>query len=64
LYEPHPTKPDTWLYRGRTDELLVLSNGEKVRPLAMEAIINSHSEVSACLMVSAYLTYPWAHAGR
>lgn len=51
LYEPHPTKPDTWLYKGRTDELLVLSNGEKVRPLSMEAIINSHPEVSSCLMV-------------
>jgi hypothetical protein len=57
LYEPHPTKPDLWLYKGRTDELLVLANGEKVRPLAMEAIINSHPEVSACLVVSAPLQY-------
>ncbi|KAK2612056.1 hypothetical protein QQS21_001905 [Conoideocrella luteorostrata] len=51
LYEPHPNKPDLWVYRGRTDDLLVMSNGEKVRPLAMEAIINSHPAVSACLMV-------------
>lgn len=57
LYEPHPTKADLWIYRGRTDELLVLSNGEKVRPLAMEAIINSHPEVSACLMVSGPIYY-------
>lgn len=32
--------------------MLVLSNGEKVRPVAMEAIINSHPAVSSCLMVS------------
>ncbi|KAI0429011.1 L-aminoadipate-semialdehyde dehydrogenase [Xylaria sp. FL1042] len=58
LYEPHPTKPDMWLYRGRTDELLVMSNGEKIRPLAMEAIINSHPEVSACLMIGTGYTMP------
>jgi long-subunit acyl-CoA synthetase (AMP-forming) len=32
--------------------MLVLSNGEKVRPVAMEAIINGHPAVSACLIVS------------
>lgn len=52
LYAPHPTKPNLWIYRGRTDDMLVLSNGEKVRPVAMEAIINSHPAVSACLIVS------------
>ncbi|KAJ5508033.1 Male sterility NAD-binding [Penicillium freii] len=31
--------------------MLVLSNGEKVRPVAMEAIINSHPAVSSCLVV-------------
>ncbi|KAJ5746276.1 Male sterility NAD-binding [Penicillium odoratum] len=51
LYAPHPTKSDLWIYRGRTDDMLVLSNGEKVRPVAMEAIINSHPLVSACLIV-------------
>ncbi|KAJ5654232.1 Male sterilityNAD-binding [Penicillium lividum] len=51
LYAPHPTKSNLWVYRGRTDDMLVLSNGEKVRPVAMEAIINSHPSVSACLIV-------------
>lgn len=32
--------------------MLVLSNGEKVRPVAMEAIINSHPAVGSCLVVS------------
>ncbi|MCJ1387732.1 hypothetical protein MMC18_000575 [Xylographa bjoerkii] len=51
LYTRHPTKPDLWLYQGRTDDIVVLSNGEKIRPLAMEAIINSHPAISACLVV-------------
>ncbi|KAK2873399.1 putative secondary metabolism biosynthetic enzyme [Arthroderma sp. PD_2] len=51
LYAPHPTKPYLWIYRGRTDDMLVMSNGEKVRPVTMEAIINSHPAVSACLMI-------------
>ncbi|KAJ5430722.1 Male sterility NAD-binding [Penicillium cf. griseofulvum] len=51
LYAPHPTKPNLWIYRGRTDDMLVLSNGEKLRPVTMEAIINSHPAVSACLIV-------------
>ncbi|EER29953.1 putative NRPS-like protein biosynthetic cluster [Coccidioides posadasii str. Silveira] len=53
LYAPHPTKPNLWIYRGRTDDMLVMSNGEKIHPLAAEAIINSHPAVSACLMLGA-----------
>jgi hypothetical protein len=55
LYTPHPTKPDLWVYKGRTDDMLVLSSGEKVRPLPMEAIINTHPAVKDCLMVSLLL---------
>ncbi|KAF2146409.1 uncharacterized protein K452DRAFT_264205 [Aplosporella prunicola CBS 121167] len=51
LYSPHPTKPNLWIYRGRTDDLLVMTSGEKIRPLPMEAIINSHPAVSAALVI-------------
>lgn len=54
LYERHPTKPDLWLYRGRIDDMLVMSTGEKIRPLAMEAVINTHPAISACLIVSSF----------
>ena len=56
LYAPHPTKSDLWIYKGRTDDLLVLSTGEKVRPLPIEAIVNSHPAIRDCLVVrhSAY----------
>lgn len=52
LYSKHPTKPGRWLYRGRTDDVIVLSNGEKVNPVDMEDCINSHPAVKATLVVS------------
>lgn len=51
LYSPHPTKPGRWLYRGRADDVLVLSNGEKVNPIDMEAALASHPDVQAALVV-------------
>jgi acyl-CoA synthetase (AMP-forming)/AMP-acid ligase II len=51
LYKKHPTKPDRWLYKGRADDVIVLSNGEKLNPLDMEAIINEHPQVKASLVV-------------
>jgi acyl-coenzyme A synthetase/AMP-(fatty) acid ligase len=51
LYAKHPTKPDRWLYKGRADDLTVLSSGEKLNPLDMEACINEHPAVKASLIV-------------
>lgn len=51
LYSKHPTKPGRWLYRGRTDDVIVLSNGEKVNPVDMEASMNSHDAVRAAIVV-------------
>ncbi|KAI9750497.1 MAG: Transmembrane osmosensor [Chaenotheca gracillima] len=51
LYTAHPTKPGLWLYKGRTDDLVVLSNSEKIHPTDMEAIINRHPAISASLIV-------------
>lgn len=50
LYSPHPTKKELWLYKGRIDDIIVFSTGEKLNPLDMEAIISSHPAVSACLV--------------
>jgi len=32
--------------------MVALSNGEKIHPLAMEALINGHPAIRACLVVS------------
>lgn len=52
LYAKHPTKPGFWIYRGRADDVIVLSNGEKVNPLDIEKKINEHSAVRSALVVS------------
>ena len=51
LFRPHPTKPNLWRFYTRTDDIIVLSNGEKFNPLPSEAIIAEHSLLSGALIV-------------
>ncbi|KAM7185984.1 acetyl-CoA synthetase-like protein [Naviculisporaceae sp. PSN 640] len=51
LYVKHPTKPDHWAFSGRSDDVVVLSNGYKISPLNTEALITSHPDVDGCLLV-------------
>lgn len=51
LYSPHPTKPDLWMYRGRADDVIVLMDGKKMHPTAMEDIITSHPEVRSAMVL-------------
>ncbi|KAH7009834.1 hypothetical protein EDB80DRAFT_838775 [Ilyonectria destructans] len=53
LYSKHPTTEGLWLYRGRADEIMVFSTGEKLNPLEMETIISSSPVVSAALVTGA-----------
>ncbi|KAJ7155652.1 acetyl-CoA synthetase-like protein [Mycena filopes] len=50
LFKKHPTK-DLWKVVGRTDDVIVLSSGEKVVPGPAEDIISSSPLVSLCMMV-------------
>jgi thioester reductase-like protein len=58
LYSPHPTAAGWWKYRGRADDLIVLSNGEKINPIPMENLIRSHSLVKSALVVGEYRFSP------
>lgn len=51
LHSKHPTNPNYWLYVGRTDDVIVLSNGEKLSPVAMEAALRDHLSVNEALIV-------------
>lgn len=51
LYYPHPTKPDLWLYRGRSDDIIVFLTGEKTNPISMEEAIARHPEVRSVLVI-------------
>ncbi|KAF7877139.1 hypothetical protein EAF04_000825 [Stromatinia cepivora] len=50
IFEKHPSKP---LYRfsGRIDDVIVLSNGEKLNPVRMEIIICSHELLTGALVI-------------
>ena len=50
LYMRHPTKPNLWAFKGRSDDLVVLSNGYKISPLETEAFITTHPDISGCLI--------------
>lgn len=51
LFSKHPTKSNLWFYEGRSDDVIVFSNGEKFNPSAMEAILRTHPSVSRALVV-------------
>lgn len=58
LYSQHPSKSGLWLYRGRADDIIVLSNGEKFNPQDLEAVVSSHPDVQAVLTVGEGRTQP------
>lgn len=39
LYRPHPTLPNHWMYHGRSDNIIVFSNGEKLNPVTFEETV-------------------------
>jgi thioester reductase-like protein/acyl-coenzyme A synthetase/AMP-(fatty) acid ligase len=51
LYEEHPTKKGLWKYKGRNDDVIVLSNGEKFNPVMFEKDIEGHPAVKGALVV-------------
>ncbi|USW59776.1 Putative AMP-dependent synthetase/ligase, phosphopantetheine binding ACP domain, AMP-binding protein [Septoria linicola] len=51
LFDRHPEKENLWLYKGRKDDILVLSNGEKFSPVGFEKLVESHPMVKGALVV-------------
>jgi acyl carrier protein len=51
LYQKHPTKKNLWLYAGRADDIIVLSNGEKFNPTSMELKLLGHMGITGALVV-------------
>ena len=51
LFSKHPSKPGLWLYEGRSDNVIVFSNGEKFNPNAMEGILNSYPDIRQVLVI-------------
>ncbi|KAI0430279.1 acetyl-CoA synthetase-like protein [Xylaria sp. FL1042] len=60
LYDRHPTKPFLWRYRGRKDDVIVLSNGEKITPPLMETALTSCPCVRGAMVVGQRRFQPMA----
>ena len=50
LYRKHPTKSDLWMYSGRSDDIIVFDNGEKLNPVTVEQKLSSHPKVNGATM--------------
>lgn len=50
LFSKHATKEGLYRYEGRADNIIVLSNGEKVQPNNMELVIGAHPLVKAAVI--------------
>ncbi|KAL2415810.1 Non-canonical non-ribosomal peptide synthetase ascB [Exophiala dermatitidis] len=53
LFEPHPSIPEAWKYCGRLDDTIVLMNGEKAIPIAMEQALRHNKLVQEAVMFGA-----------
>ncbi|KAI1330923.1 male sterility protein-domain-containing protein [Xylariaceae sp. FL0255] len=51
LISRHPTKQNLWTHRGRIDDLVVLSNGEKFNPTPVEEILRQCRYVKDAIIV-------------
>ncbi|GIK05627.1 putative NRPS-like protein biosynthetic cluster [Aspergillus viridinutans] len=51
IYVQHPEIPKLWQYRGRLDDVIVLSNGEKLNPVSLEKVVEGHPSVRRALVV-------------
>ncbi len=51
LFKPHISKPGLWSFSGRADDLILLSNGHKINPTAMENVVEEHPLISAAILI-------------
>lgn len=50
LYRKHPVKSGLWKFMGRTDDVIVLSNAEKLNPVDFESVVSSHPAIRSALV--------------
>ncbi|OTA98386.1 hypothetical protein M426DRAFT_258942, partial [Hypoxylon sp. CI-4A] len=50
IYKPHHTLPNYWLYCGRSDNIIVFSNGEKINPTSIEETLERRHGIKGALV--------------
>lgn len=51
LFTKHPTKPNLYKFYGRRDDILVLSNGEKVNPIPLEQHVQGSPDLKGVMLI-------------
>ena len=52
LFAPHPSRPHTWKFAGRTDDLIAFAHGVKFHPAGIEAKLQQgHDRIREVLML-------------
>ncbi|KAH7310718.1 hypothetical protein B0I35DRAFT_78217 [Stachybotrys elegans] len=54
LFSPAPGRDGWWIYRGRTDNWVVMTNGMKIDPTEMENHVSSHPKVKGVVVAGSY----------
>lgn len=50
LWQQHPSKAGLWRYKGRKDDVIVFSNGEKINPVSFEKTLEGLHEVQGAVV--------------
>jgi len=50
LFEQHPTSPQSWAFRARTDDIIAFTTAEKLNPITMESTISTNPKVKSALI--------------
>ncbi|KAB8226591.1 hypothetical protein BDV33DRAFT_197585 [Aspergillus novoparasiticus] len=51
LFVQHPSNPTLWKYHGRFDDVIVLSNGEKLNPVTLEKMVECHPKIGRAVVI-------------
>ncbi|KAF4550841.1 Non-canonical non-ribosomal peptide synthetase-like protein 3 [Elsinoe fawcettii] len=58
LFSQHPTDSDLWKYKGRTDNVITLEDGDDFNPEIMEDVVTSSPHVKSCMVVGHGRPFP------
>ncbi|KAJ5523615.1 thioester reductase domain-containing protein [Penicillium frequentans] len=50
LFEQHPTRPEAWVFRARTDDIIAFTTAEKLNPITMESVIATNPKVKGAVV--------------
>ena len=50
LFEQHPSRPRSWVFRARADDIISFTNAEKLNPVSMEDVISTHPMVKSAIV--------------